>query len=913
MDSLKRLLIGGALAAIWLFVCSFSTPSPLAAETGTIAASASLPDLAVTALTVSPAIPSAGDVMTISVTVQNIGGTASTSCTLACFIDEQPLATNLLDSLSAGDTTTVTFNWKAQAGSHVVRVVADSGNQVTESNKDNNSKSLAFSVSAPDLAIASIAWTPTSPAMGDNVTFNVIVTNIGNQRANSCQLDFTIDGASRGYRTLLPLDPGATISETYVWYALSGNHTIGATADVLQHLYDSNRANNHMEVMFVTALPDLIISAIAIQPDDPTIQLQDLIAGEYVDINVFVQNRGTGLAPPSQVACYIDDSLLGSTWIGYLKPGVSDNSTFLWRTDGNPHIIKAVADVTNIVQESDEMNNTKTVPSPNVLPDLTISSITWDPSPPIVNQPVTFTITVTNQGKAMSPQTDIEYGFGTVYQFTSAISELDIGASTNISIMYTPSQPTFTINAVVDLNKKIAESDKSNNSLVVTVNAIIQIPADLVVAGLTLTPASPLPRQPATLTLIAKNQGKGDAGASFTAIYLDDNQIATVYIDPLAAGATESKDIPISLDNLPDKSSHTLRAVMDSTNIVPEVNQFNKSKEITFSLAMSNLAVQGITWTPLNPNQGDVVTFNIVVVNNGAVLSTSTTVSYYIDGTYAGQHIIDSITPGGTVTNQFTWQVQKVPFNFTATIDQSNSSKSVTIPAPDLLIDSITWLPDAPKELDQVIFTVSISNRGKGPAPATLLYFYIDGASPMTVKTPEISPGANVTVTFPNNFMSGEHTLMFVPNGDGAVVESDLTNNTKTIKLTIQPLPTAKAATGNTTTLTASATPAKTTVPNTKTATTTTPTTSKSANNKSTAGASASPSSRQSILMNKWLIIGFAALGIGAIALLLLLRKKSASNKPAANKRAANKPAANKPAANKPAASKPAATKTDKK
>ena len=50
--------------------------------------------------------------------------------------------------------------------------------------------------------------------------------------------------------------------------------------------------------------------------------------------------------------------------------------------------------------------------------------------------------------------------------------------------MYTPNQPTFTVNAVVDMDKKIAESDKSNNSLVITVNAITLIPADLVVAGL---------------------------------------------------------------------------------------------------------------------------------------------------------------------------------------------------------------------------------------------------------------------------------------------------------------------------------------------------------------------------------------------------------------------------------------------
>ncbi len=276
------------------------------------------------------------------------------------------------------------------------------------------------------------------------MTFTVIMTNLGNQRANSCQLDFTIDGASRGYRTILALAPGASNSETYTWVDIPGNHTIGATIDVLQHLYDSNRANNHMEVTLATALPDLIISAIAIQPDDITKQLGDLIAGDVIDINVFVQNRGTGLSAPSQVACYIDDSLLGTSWVGYLKQGASDNSTFTWTLDGNPHTIKAIADSTNLVQESDKMNNTKTVPSPAVLPDLTISSITWDPSPPIVNQPVTFIITVLNQGKAQSPPTDLKFGFNTVYQFTSAISELDIGESTNISIMYTPNQPTFT-------------------------------------------------------------------------------------------------------------------------------------------------------------------------------------------------------------------------------------------------------------------------------------------------------------------------------------------------------------------------------------------------------------------------------------------------------------------------------------
>ncbi|HTY81884.1 MAG TPA: CARDB domain-containing protein [Dehalococcoidales bacterium] len=904
MDSLKRLFTGGALAVIWVLACSFSPAAAFAAENGSVPASPSLPDLAVTTLNISPETPSAGDTVTISVGVQNIGETASTACILAYFIDEKEIASTTLDALPANAKSDVTFIWKAQGGSHVLRATADANNQVNETSKDNNSKTMAFSTMAPDLVITAISWTPANPSIGDNLTFTVSIANQGNKRSGSCQLDFSIDGASRGLRVLLALEPGGTSSETYTWSMLSGNHTIAATADALQSIAESNKANNRMEATLTPALPDLIISLITVTPTD-------LKAGDSVLINVFVKNRGTGRAAPSQMICYIDDLILGLDWIGYLRPDDSENWTFGWTTDGNPHTIKAVADATNALIESDETNNVKTVPSPTILPDLYITGISWDPVTPKVNEPATFTIGIGNQGKAMSPPTELKYGFNTFYQFTAYVPELDIGESCNTTIMFTPLYPSFTVNAAVDMDNKIKESNKANNSLVRQVGATkITASADLTVSSLTLTPASPLLGQTAILSLAMKNKGSGTAGPFFTAVYLDDQQINTLYNDSLAAGATEIKDVLINLKDLPVKSSYAIRVQMDSSNIVPETDEFNNNGEMSFSLSMPVLAVQDITWEPSTPGQGDIVNFIVTVTNGGAATSPSSRISYYIDNTYAGQHLIDPLQPGENATRQFSWKVLNVPFTFTAGIDQTLNSKSVTVPAPDLLIDSITWQPDTPKEIDQVTFTVSISNLGKGPSPATKLYLYIDNGAPMTVNTPEIASGDRTSVTFAANFISGDHDLKFIPNGDQAVVETNQSNNAKIIKFTVQPLSIKAAVPAPVTTTSSpktSTAPTQTTTQAVK-ATAAKPTATAVKSN--APDASSGPPLWQSLLMNKWLLICVVLIGIGVIGLLWLSRKRAAT-KPAKEKtsktsKPAPAPKANSEAAKPVQAAKPA-------
>jgi subtilase family serine protease len=253
-----------------------------------------------------------------------------------------------------------------------------------------------------------------------------------------------------------------------------------------------------------------------------------------------------------------------------------------------------------------------------------------------------------------------------------------------------------------------------------------------------------------------------------------------------------------------------------------------------------------------------------------------------------GKHRIEDIAPGTTVTRSFTWAASKESFVFTAIIDEdnqstesdeSNNTRTVVLPAPDLIIDSLTWWPENPTEIVPVSFTASIRNRGYGRSSGTLLSCSIDGAAPTSLETGEISPGGTSTVIFTYSFVPGEHTIRLMADSNDAIAESNESNNEKTIKFSVQSptrgvLPsTAPSANG-----TSGKQPAPGPTVTVKTSENLT------APNKNliqkpitdiAANITAPPPGWPGILQNLWFIIGFGGLGIGSIGVLLFFRKKA--------------------------------------
>jgi len=97
----------------------------------------SLPDFAVSKIYTQPTNVDPNTTVTILVDIVNQGTAAGTNVSVQVFLDNQTLANQIL-TLQAGGSTEISLTWNATTGGHLVKVVIDPDNALTELNKANN-------------------------------------------------------------------------------------------------------------------------------------------------------------------------------------------------------------------------------------------------------------------------------------------------------------------------------------------------------------------------------------------------------------------------------------------------------------------------------------------------------------------------------------------------------------------------------------------------------------------------------------------------------------------------------------------------------------------------------------------------------------------------------------------------------
>ena len=372
------------LLAFILGITAFgSCHSAASADTG--------PDLIVQAISLSPGDPSIDDTVTITVTIKNQGSAGADSSHVECYVDSTILDTKSITPLGAGAMTTVTFTWKAAVGSHTIKAVADSSGIITETNENNNTTTYTMTTSAPDLIVRSITWSPDNPSRGDSIVFSITIKNQGSIASNTTKVNFYIDGISRGSQDVAAIDPGGTITTTFNWIAMSGQHIVKAVIDESNNVKESDETNNELEVNFSTLLPDLTIRSITWSPENPS-------NNDEVTFTANVTNQGSGRSDSCFLAYYIDGVYQTLIPVSSINATSSSNVTFTWLATDNAHEFKAIIDCNQEVTESDETNNEKTVSLLTLPPDLVPYDITWLPADAAVGDNVTFTATIKNQG-----------------------------------------------------------------------------------------------------------------------------------------------------------------------------------------------------------------------------------------------------------------------------------------------------------------------------------------------------------------------------------------------------------------------------------------------------------------------------------------------------------------------------------
>lgn len=201
-----------------------------------------LPDLRVASLAVSPAMPTAGEVATLTARVTNSGTGPASAFTLRFLVDGAAVGTASVSGLAAGAAVDVKLSWTPfSAGSALASVVADASGQVVESDESNNDGALAISVGSSKATTTtrgvSLSAATTSAAIppGGTVQLAISVQNTGDAPD---VIGLSTTGGGRGWKvsldaTRLDLAAGESRTVQLLVTAPRGGNARGATLDAL--------------------------------------------------------------------------------------------------------------------------------------------------------------------------------------------------------------------------------------------------------------------------------------------------------------------------------------------------------------------------------------------------------------------------------------------------------------------------------------------------------------------------------------------------------------------------------------------------------------------------------------------------------------------------------------------------------
>ncbi|MFC7111222.1 CARDB domain-containing protein [Nonomuraea rubra] len=200
---------------------------------------------------------------------------------------------------------------------------------------------------------------------------------------------------------------------------------------------------------------------------------------------------------------------------------------------------------------------------------------------------------------------------------------------------------------------------------------------DLVVTGLTWTPASPTATTAITLSATIRNAGTAASAATSVNLYAGPTKVGSAGVAALAAGASTTVSANIGTRQA---GVYQVSAKVDEEQEVPEQNEANNAFTAPTSLVIAeapgpDLQVLGITATPPNPAAGARVTFTVAVKNRGTTTTGATTVTRVAVGGTTLNTDTAPIAAGATANVAMTggWTATTGGATITATADATGA------------------------------------------------------------------------------------------------------------------------------------------------------------------------------------------------------------------------------------------------
>jgi subtilase family serine protease len=342
-----------------------------------------------------------------------------------------------------------------------------------------------------------------------------------------------------------------------------------------------------------------------------------------------------------------------------------------------------------------------------------------------------------------------------------------------------------------------------------------EIPPDLVVTALT-APVTGGAGSSITINDTTRNQGAAGAEASTTAYYVSsdylldagDTLLGTRSIPPLAAGASHSGSVTVTLPASLTTGTWYLLAKADHADLLVETTEENNTR-FTTVLVGSDLQVTVLT-APTDAGAGLPLVVTERTHNVAAGAAGASTTSYYLsaDGTLdAGDVLLGSravpalpanthsqvstslTIPAGTASGTYTLFAKADSGNAVAELYENNNTFGAVLRiGPDLNVMSFS-APSMAGIGDSFTVTDTTRNSGGGAAGASTTRYYLSTNGVVDAgdvalgsrAVPSLTPGAthtgSATVTIPAGTAGGQYYLIAASDADGAVAETVESNN----------------------------------------------------------------------------------------------------------------------------------------
>ena len=436
-------------------------------------------------------------------------------------------------------------------------------------------------------------------------------------------------------------------------------------------------------------------------------------------------------------------------------------------------------------------------------PDLTVTKVAFSPIRPILGQPVTVTVEVTNRGRGR-PESVSKVALivdGEVGDERADLPRLNPGEMATVELVWQPTLKGATINVRVDVDDDVEESNEDNNyrpELALRAPAATEpdpLAPNLEIASCGLSPNSPelLVGKTAIFEVTVVNLDEGPASnfvvrvAESNGEWSDDEIVS----EELGQGMSATLEFPWKIE---DESSREFVVTVDPANRVKESNEDDNDCGFGIDPRIPNLVMDRIVCQPAQPILGREESIVLTIRNRGKGNAIATMARVTVDGeefvvevpAISGISELDvSVpwTPKSLGDNEIVAEVDV--HDVVAESDETNNERSKTCevvppPMPDLVVIGHDFDDDiAPG--DKVKIVVKVENVGDKDSEEFNVELF-DIGSKTTVRNPPVlgglESGADYEVEFQWTAESGTREFRATVDSDKEVTEKDEDNNT---------------------------------------------------------------------------------------------------------------------------------------